>query len=92
MKYKKLLFNAIRGMANNMTMAANCPAVAVVPAQCQRRPSHQKVGAIFHPIRLDGYKQRPLRRGTNDRVQPLHLNVSVNPYVSSTPQLHRGHG
>lgn len=49
-----VLFKATRGRTNENTIVANCAAVAVVPAQCQRRPSHQNVGAIFQPILLAG--------------------------------------
>ncbi len=42
------------GEAKSRASISNCLELAVVPAQCHLRPSHQKVRAILRPIRLAG--------------------------------------
>lgn len=88
----RAMFRATKGMRKSVTIEVNWRVVAVVPAQCQRSPSHQNVGAILMPMALAGYKRRPPRSGTYARSQLVHLKVSVSPNGSRVPQLQRGHG
>lgn len=55
---------ATNGIRNRAMIVLSWRLVAVVPAQCQRRPSHQKVGAILTPMLLAGQSNLPPLKGT----------------------------
>jgi hypothetical protein len=55
------------GKVKSSTMAKSCLVLAVVPAQCHLKPSHQNVGAILKPRRVAGVRSLPPLSATNER-------------------------
>jgi len=63
----KAAWQARMGKVKSSTMAKSCLVLAVVPAQCHLKPSHQNVGAILKPRRVAGVRSLPPLSATNER-------------------------